>query len=225
MYALSAHLRANVKLVICAASTGIAALHLPGGPIAHSSLKIAFVNSLTEGSTCNIKAESECAQALRRTDLLIWDEIPMSHRLAQKLLISLMDMRQCNNLSVALQRSFLVTGAKWILLYISLQHPTSLKRLSFRLICGNMLNASASSSPCVPPRQTLVTVRSIGESKIAPIILPDLDIALRHITVQDHKCAPSTCTVKGVTHFGRLVAFVYPDLRTADPSLLADRGI
>ena len=46
---------------------------------------------------CNVKAESERAEVLRRADLIIWDEIPMSDRLAPEALDNtLRDLRRCD---------------------------------------------------------------------------------------------------------------------------------
>ncbi|CAN0571068.1 unnamed protein product, partial [Ectocarpus sp. 12 AP-2014] len=76
--AIAAHLRAQAKLVLCAASTGIAALILPGGLTAHSTFKLPFGDAAVEGSVCNVEAESERAHVLKNASLIIWDEIVMS---------------------------------------------------------------------------------------------------------------------------------------------------
>ncbi|CAN0115114.1 unnamed protein product, partial [Ectocarpus fasciculatus] len=97
MTAISAELRAQRKLVLCCASTGIAALLLPGGLTAHSTFKIPFGDNLVQGALCNVKAETERAEVLRRADLIIWDEIPMSHRFAPEALdLALRDLRRCD---------------------------------------------------------------------------------------------------------------------------------
>ena len=56
---IAASLRARGTLVICTASTGIAALILPGGLTAHSTFKLPFGPDAVSGSTCNIKAVSK----------------------------------------------------------------------------------------------------------------------------------------------------------------------
>ena len=97
MCALAADIRAKGKLVLCTASTGTAALLLPGGLTAHSTFKISFGDKLVEGASCNVKAESERAEVLRRASLLIWDEIPISNMLAPEALdLTLRDLRECN---------------------------------------------------------------------------------------------------------------------------------
>lgn len=57
--AISSHIRAQNKLVLCTAPTGITALILPGGLTAHSTFKLPFGDKPVRGGLCNIKAESE----------------------------------------------------------------------------------------------------------------------------------------------------------------------
>ncbi|XP_019088196.1 PREDICTED: ATP-dependent DNA helicase PIF4-like [Camelina sativa] len=73
-------LRSQQKIVVPVASSGIAALLLPGGRTAHSRFKIPI--TLEEHSVCDIKTRSMIAELLKRADLIIWDEAPMTHRLA-----------------------------------------------------------------------------------------------------------------------------------------------
>ncbi|XP_074352274.1 uncharacterized protein LOC141691434 [Apium graveolens] len=51
---------------------------MPGGRTAHSRFKIPIV--LDECSTCNIAHDSDVAQLIKQTQLIIWDEAPMQHR-------------------------------------------------------------------------------------------------------------------------------------------------
>ncbi|QRV95937.1 ATP-dependent DNA helicase PIF1 [Ceratobasidium sp. AG-Ba] len=71
-------LRGQGKIVLCVASSGLAALLLPGGKTAHSLFKIPL--DIHEDSTCNISKNSQLSQLLLQTDLIIWDEVPMQHR-------------------------------------------------------------------------------------------------------------------------------------------------
>ena len=66
------------KSVVCVASTGIAALLLPGGRTSHSQFKIPI--ELTETSICNVSKSSDAARLLLKADLIIWDEVPMQHK-------------------------------------------------------------------------------------------------------------------------------------------------
>ena len=55
---IAASLRARGTLVLFTASTGIAALILPGGLTAHSTVKLPFGPSAVSGSTCVISKQS-----------------------------------------------------------------------------------------------------------------------------------------------------------------------
>jgi len=71
-------LRAKHKIVLCVASSGIAALLLNGGRTAHSRFKIPIPTD--DRSNCKISKDSSLAGLLRATDVIIWDEVPMQHR-------------------------------------------------------------------------------------------------------------------------------------------------
>ncbi|XP_057755332.1 uncharacterized protein LOC130974470 [Arachis stenosperma] len=77
---LSARLRSEKKIVINVASSGIASLLLPGGKMAHSMFNIPV--ELTEDTVCRIKKDSPKAEVFRIADLIIWDEAPMTNKLA-----------------------------------------------------------------------------------------------------------------------------------------------
>ncbi len=62
------------------ASSGIAALLLPGDRTAHSRFKLPF--NLHEDSTCSITHSSDLASFLQTACLIIWDKAPMTHRYA-----------------------------------------------------------------------------------------------------------------------------------------------
>jgi hypothetical protein len=73
------HYRSQGKIVLCVASSGIAALLLPGGRTAHSRFKIPV--DLEPDSLCNIPRGTELAGLLQRVSLIIWDEVPMQNRM------------------------------------------------------------------------------------------------------------------------------------------------
>ena len=75
---LASSLRADNKIVIMVASSGIASLLLPGGRTAHSKFKISV--PVFEDSTCNIHQGTQLAELLNQTSLIIWDEAPMAHK-------------------------------------------------------------------------------------------------------------------------------------------------
>ncbi|XP_050290504.1 uncharacterized protein LOC126728763 [Quercus robur] len=71
-------LRSEGKIVIAIATSGIAALLLPGGRTAHSRFQIPI--NVTDSSTCGIKQGSQIAELMTKASLIIWDEAPMAHR-------------------------------------------------------------------------------------------------------------------------------------------------
>ncbi|XP_061367870.1 uncharacterized protein LOC133310893 [Gastrolobium bilobum] len=75
---LSASIRSKGEIVLNVASSGIASLLLPGGRTTHSRFRIPI--KITEDSTCNIRQDSNIAELLAKTNLIIWDEAPMVHR-------------------------------------------------------------------------------------------------------------------------------------------------
>ncbi|KAJ3858657.1 PIF1-like helicase-domain-containing protein [Lentinula novae-zelandiae] len=79
--ALCHAIRAHGWITLCVASTGIAALLLPGGRTAHSMFKIP-IDGLMEELLCNIPKQSSRAELLWQTHAIIWDESPMQNRLA-----------------------------------------------------------------------------------------------------------------------------------------------
>ncbi|KZO95101.1 hypothetical protein CALVIDRAFT_483471, partial [Calocera viscosa TUFC12733] len=67
--AVCAELRAQQKIVLCVASSGIAALLLPGGRTAHSTFKIPI--PILDTSVCNVPKNGLLADMLRKAALII----------------------------------------------------------------------------------------------------------------------------------------------------------
>ncbi|XP_074378593.1 uncharacterized protein LOC141720138 [Apium graveolens] len=74
-------LRSKGDIVLPVASSSIEATLKPGGRTAHSRFKIPIV--LDEFSLCNIGHDSDIAELIKQTKLIIWDEAPMQHRYMQ----------------------------------------------------------------------------------------------------------------------------------------------
>ena len=70
---LCANIRSKGDIVLCVASTGLAAQNLEGGRTAHARFKIPI--QIDEDSTCNITAQSALAELIKQTRLIIWDEV------------------------------------------------------------------------------------------------------------------------------------------------------
>jgi hypothetical protein len=90
-------LRSLGRIVLCVASSGIAAILLIGGCTTHFRFKIPI--NLHEASTCSISKNSMDAELLRQTSLIIIDEITMQHRHAAEAVDRLMqDIRGSDRL-------------------------------------------------------------------------------------------------------------------------------
>jgi DNA replication protein DnaC len=79
---LLSRLRGQGKIVLAVASSGITSLLFPSGKTAHSRFKIPI--DLHDESTCNITQQMKVAELVCKVDLIIWDEAPMMHRRAFK---------------------------------------------------------------------------------------------------------------------------------------------
>nr|VDD60369.1 unnamed protein product [Brassica oleracea] len=71
-------IRSRKQIVLSVASSGIAALLLPNGRTSHLRFNIPL--KLTEDKLCNIKPGTMLAELIEKTDLIIWDESPMTHK-------------------------------------------------------------------------------------------------------------------------------------------------
>lgn len=76
--ALLAHFRSRGQLAIATATSGLAAIMMPGGRTAHSRFKIPVPIAPT--STCKIGAGSGLARLLIEASIIIWDEATMGHK-------------------------------------------------------------------------------------------------------------------------------------------------
>ena len=72
------YLRAQRRIVLTVASSGVASLLLPNGRTAHSRFRIPI--DIDELSVCDIKRGTKLAELLTQTALIIWDEALMTNR-------------------------------------------------------------------------------------------------------------------------------------------------
>lgn len=75
---LICRLRSKGQIVLPVASSGIAAVLLPGGRTAHSRFRIPL--KLDQYSVAGIKHGTDIAELIQNTSLIIWDEAPMQHK-------------------------------------------------------------------------------------------------------------------------------------------------
>lgn len=76
--AMLAAVRAEGQVALAVATTGIAAILLPGGITAHKRFSIPLEND--SQITCAVKPRSSNAEAIRQSKLIVWDEAPSSSR-------------------------------------------------------------------------------------------------------------------------------------------------
>ncbi|XP_066317679.1 uncharacterized protein [Miscanthus floridulus] len=72
------YLRAKNKIVLTVASSGVAALLLQGGHIAHSRFKIPC--EVEEDTVCDVSRGTMLSELIELTSLVIWDEALMANR-------------------------------------------------------------------------------------------------------------------------------------------------
>ncbi|CAM9926560.1 unnamed protein product, partial [Phaeothamnion confervicola] len=76
--AMLAHVRCRGRIALAAASSGIAALLLPGGRTGHKHFSIPL--EINQQMTCNLPIHQARAAVIRAADLIVWDEAPMQHK-------------------------------------------------------------------------------------------------------------------------------------------------
>lgn len=90
-------LKRNGKIVIPVSSSGIASQLIFGGRTAHSKFKVPMNHD--EFSTCNISVQSNLANLIKKTNIIIWDEATMMHKdLLEAFNRSLQDIMKCSQL-------------------------------------------------------------------------------------------------------------------------------
>ncbi|RIA04643.1 hypothetical protein BRARA_K01104, partial [Brassica rapa] len=104
-------IRSRKQIVLPVASSGIAALLLPNGRTAHSRFNIPL--KLSEDKLCNIKPGTMLAELIENTDLIIWDEAPMTHKHAFEALDKSLRDIMSKKIPAARDRTF---GGKTVLL-------------------------------------------------------------------------------------------------------------
>ncbi|KEH40680.1 PIF1-like helicase [Medicago truncatula] len=75
---MSVVVQSRGEIVLTVGSSGIAALLIPGGRIAHLRFDLLFI--IDECSTCNVKPNTPLAQLVVQAKLVIWDEASMMHK-------------------------------------------------------------------------------------------------------------------------------------------------
>ena len=88
------YVRSKDKITACATSSGIASLLLPNGMTLYYLFKIPL--TLNPHSSSLINKNSEIVNFLRKADVIIWDEVPMQHKLCFEVVDrALRDIQDC----------------------------------------------------------------------------------------------------------------------------------
>ncbi|CAN0226796.1 unnamed protein product, partial [Scytosiphon promiscuus] len=136
--------------------------------------------NLVQGSSCNVRSESERAEVLRRADLIIWDEIPMGNKFAPEALdLTLRDLRRCDDrpfggATVLFSGDFRQVGP--VVLF-----GTPADVVEAFLISSHLWKHVQRFRLVQPMRDRLgkaysKTVRAVGEEIIPPLTLPDTSL-------------------------------------------------
>ena len=226
---IAASLRARETLVLCTASTGIAALILPGGLTAHSTFTLPFGPDAVSGSTCNIKAESQRAGVLKQAGLLIWDECPMSSKYAPEALD--LTLRDLMNNDLPFGRKTVVFSGDWRQCGPIVKFGTARDVVDEAFLSSHLwkhvqrfrLTKSMRDRGGIPYAKIVLAV---GEGDIEPVTLSDGSTVtpLKH-TSEDPAGSEHVCQINGTTNFEDLVEAVYPDLSQVNHNTFDDRGI
>lgn len=75
-----AKVRSTRDIALAVASSGIAATLLEGGRTAHATFKLPLNLTTSVTPFCNISKQSNFAEVLKDTKLIVWDEITMAHK-------------------------------------------------------------------------------------------------------------------------------------------------
>jgi hypothetical protein len=77
-----AAIRSQNDIALALALSGIAVTLLPGGRIAHSTLKLPLNMQFIETPTCNISKASDNGKVLQKYKLIVWDECTMAQKIS-----------------------------------------------------------------------------------------------------------------------------------------------
>lgn len=232
-----ARLRSEGRIVLPVASSGIAATLLPGGRTAHSRFKIPL--KLDETSMCSISQNSDIAELLKRTDLIIWDEAPMQGKCAFECLDrTLRDIMKSVSISRATQPfggiTFVMGGdfrqilpvipggdrGDIVSACITNSYLWEECRL-FKLVENMRLNAGHSELETIHRKLFSQWVLDIGDGNISPAGdgSSDNDFSIN--------VPPEYCITSDTSTIDDLICRVYPDLESkfTDLTYLRQRAI
>ncbi|CAB0007903.1 unnamed protein product, partial [Nesidiocoris tenuis] len=212
---IMARLRGEGLIVLPCAFTGIAAMNYPGGMTAHSLFKFPF--EIDENSVCNISIQSERADLIRHTTVIVWDEFSTVSRLMLKALDrALKDITQCE----------LPFGGKIIVFAGDFRQIPPIVPSNTPV---DVVNASVKSSPFWAELNvfTLSTAqRTAGDELFSRFLLAVGEGRVEPVRVADETLIPLR-NIQTVSNLNDLIDFVYPpnDDSIENPDLSRSRTV
>ncbi|XP_062210318.1 uncharacterized protein LOC133911879 isoform X1 [Phragmites australis] len=236
--AIVSFLRAKGRIVLTVASSGVAALLLPGGRTAHSRFKIPL--NIDDDTVCDIKRGTMLAELIHKTSLVIWDEALMTHRKCFETLDrTLRDIIGGQDPKA----QHLVFGGKVIVLGGDLRQILPVIEGGTR---SQIVNASITNSPLwyhvtllkltTNMRLSSPDLDIVVQSEIAEFSKWVLDIGEGKIPTEKHDNESEPTWIEIPSNFllhtdgdkiASIIASVYPDFRAqfSNPSYLCRRAI
>jgi hypothetical protein len=232
------YLRGKDKIVLSVASSGVAALLLPGGRTAHSRFKIPC--DLDDDTVCDISRGTMLAELIEVTSLVIWDEALMTDRRAFEALDrSFRDIERAQNpaaadvpfggkvvvLSGDLRQILPVVegGSKMQVLSSAITNSRIWSHIEILSLTENMRLLSPSPDPAFQQQVTEFSkwILDVGEGKL-PSIAKEGESEPTWI-----KIPRELLLYTDGDKLACIVSEIYPDLLTnfSDPAYLAGRAI
>lgn len=220
---IAARLRGEGFTVLIVASTGIAALQLPGGWTAQC------LNSnerVVDGAFCDISNESQRAELIRKCDLIIFDELLMTHRYCiEALERTLRDIRHSEALYGGVTICF---SGDWRQCGPVMPFGSAADTVEASFISSDLWPKTQRMRLTISQRDKedpayASFVRSIGENTL-PTTTFDDGAKLVPLSNTNDTSTTDHFSVQCTTDFNELVNFVYPDIHE-EATHLNDRAI
>lgn len=235
---LISKLRSESKIVLPVASSGIAATLMPGGRTAHSRFKIPIL--LDDYSMCGISHNSDIAELIKSTSLIIWDEAPMQHRYSFECLDrSLRDIMKgvhadrfhmpFGGITVVLGGDFrqilpvIPQGTRGQIVSATITRSKLWKSATVYKLMQNMrINKGTTDEEVQSLSSFAKWVLDIGDGKVNTPTNATMAMA------EDEICIPKEfCNLHGINSVDEMIESTFPDFLNnfKDPDYLSERAI
>ena len=187
--------------------------------------KLPLEDNLVSGALCNIRGESQSAEFIRTCDLIIWDELPMTHKYCVEALNkSLQDL--LNNNTLFGGKTFLFSG-DWRQIGPVVKYGSASDTVEAAVIASfpwsniTRLRLTASQRD-KENKQYASFVRAVVEGRQPTVHMPNGDMVAFSNT--NDTSTSEHYNLKFNTNFDDLVNFVHPNLNE-ETDLMHDRAI